>query len=114
MNKNQKWLIIILIILVVLFFYFVAKVANKSRLVKKEEKKTTSVVTGNELYSYYSQCEKHLSEIQTLSDGRTVNPPQVYCKLENNGLSLLPTDKINMKPGDNIFVAIDAQRLKII
>jgi len=63
-------------------------------------------------YEYYKKCSAYLGQPQTLKNGITVIPPQVYCKVENNEVKLINVDEVdNLKSGDFVILAINTQEL---
>ncbi len=78
----------------------------------KQKNTSQSGILLSTPYEYYKECSSYLGQPQTLQDGKTVIPSQVYCLVKNNKVVLVKNDEVdNLKSGDFVILVVDTNRL---
>jgi len=100
-NKIILWLGVLLIIGLLIFglrFYI-------------EKGKKVSVLSPEAINNYYKDCRIYLEEARVKDDDQAVIIPQVFCKVVNNKIVLMPDGDIDIHPGDFVIAIVDVQKL---
>ena len=100
-QKRNKIIVIISILLLIIFVIWV---------VRFYKPQISNKITRS-LEDYYQDCQVYLREPQTLKNGQNVLPPQVFCKLIDDKVTLLKTDDIEIHPGDFVITIVDTPKL---
>ena len=100
-QKRNKIIVIISILLLIIFVIWVV------RFYKPQISNKITRPLGD----YYKDCRVYLREPQTLSNGQIILPPQVFCKLIDDKVTLLKTDDIELHPGDFVITIVDTPKL---
>jgi len=100
-QKRNKIIVIISILLLIIFVIWV---------VRFYKPQISNKITRS-LENYYQDCQVYLREPQTLKNGQNVLPPQVFCKLIDDKVTLLKTDDIEIHPGDFVITIVDTPKL---
>lgn len=105
-QKTNKIIVVISIVILIAFIAIMLLIVKKNLINSQKE------VLSLTPYDYYKKCAVYLGQPQTLKNGITVIPPQVYCKVENNEVKLIKVDEVDsLKNGDFVILVINTAEL---
>jgi len=105
-QKTNKIIVVISAAILIAFIVTMLLIGKKNSNISQKG------LLSSTPYEYYKKCSSYLGQPQTLKNGMTVIPPQVYCKVENNEVKLINVDEVdNLKSGDFVILAINTQEL---
>lgn len=99
-QKTNKIILFISILLLAIFIIWV---------VRFYKPQISNKITRS-LEDYYKDCRVYLREPQTLKNGQIVLPPQVFCKIIDDKITLLKIDEVEIHPGDFVIEIVDTPK----
>ena len=105
-QKTNKIIVVISVVILIALIVIILLIGKKNSNISQKGLLLSTP------YEYYKKCSSYLGQPQTLKNGITVIPPQVYCKVENNEVKLIHIDEVNdLKTGDFVILVVDTKRL---
>lgn len=100
-QKRNKIIVLISVLVLIIFVIW---------LMRFYKPQISNKITRS-LEDYYKDCRVYLREPQTLKDETAIMPPQIFCKVIDDKVTLLKADEIEIYSGDFVITIVDTPRI---
>jgi len=108
-QKRNKIILLIGIIIIITFIVFAY--LQKTKQVFKTD--YPEIFSRNDLSVQYNLCKSYLEKSKIGNKGNISTSPQVFCKVNNTKVELIPNDEVSqkLKAGDLIIMIVNVPKL---